>query len=112
MSARSLNHDEAPDLLDREEISRTWPAFMHHDPIARERWRAHARLGAEIVGVRARSMTVRGTVAQWEHRGAGMPFPETGSHVVPGVLSPVAIDVEADQELYVEPSVRMRHRLA
>lgn len=242
MSVRLLSHADDPDLADREEIWRTWPAFMHHDPIARERWgrlyerfpdlqffaveeetgailakanaipcpldverlpdggwgealrsgidddatatvvsalqiaidpasrgrglssvvldemrrlasdrgfgdlvapvrptwkprypltpmeryvrwttsaglpfdpwlRVHARAGAEIVGVCARSMTVPGTVAEWEEW-AQMRFPETGSYVVPGALNPVSIDVEADRGLYVEPNVWMRHRLA
>ena len=73
--------------------------------------RVHARAGAEIVGVCARSMTVPGTIAEWEEW-AQLRFPETGDYVVPGALSTVSIDVEADRGLYVEPNVWMRHRLA
>lgn len=62
-------------------------------------------------GVCERSMTAGGTIAEWE-RWAGMAFPESGDHVVPGPLVPVAIDRERDEGLYVEPNVRMRHPLA
>jgi len=242
MSVRLVDHAEEPGLVEREEIWRTWPAFMHHDPVAHGRWdalydrfpvfqffavedetdailakanaipspldaerlpddgwrealragvdddapatvvsalqiaidpahrgqglstimlvemrriasehgfadlvapvrptwkprypltpmeryitwqtaeglpfdpwlRVHARAGAEIVGVCARSMTVPGTIAEWEEW-AQLRFPETGDYVVPGALSTVSIDVEADRGLYVEPNVWMRHRLA
>jgi len=55
-------------------------------------------------------MTIPGTIAEWEDW-AKMVFPETGSYVVSGALEPVEIDREADQGLYVEPNVWMRHRL-
>lgn len=71
----------------------------------------HARVGTEPVGVCARSITIPGTVAEWEEW-AQMRFPESGADVVPGALSPVTIDVEADHGLYVEPNVWLRHRLA
>jgi len=73
--------------------------------------RVHARAGAETVGVCARSMTIPGTVAEWEEW-AQMRFPDSGEYVVPGALNPVTIDVEADHGLYVEPNVWMRYRLA
>ena len=73
--------------------------------------RVHARAGAETVGVCARSMTIPGTLAEWEEW-AEMRFPESGDYVVPGALNPVTIDVEANRGLYVEPNVWIRHRLA
>lgn len=72
--------------------------------------RVHARLGAEIVGVCERSMTITGSVADWE-KWAAMVFPESGDYVVPGALVPVAIDRERDEGVYVEPNVWMRHPL-
>ena len=78
----------------------------HLDP-----WlRTHERFGGEILKIAPRSMTIPGTIAEWEDW-AKMVFPETGSYVVPGALEPVEIDREADQGLYVEPNVWMRHRL-
>jgi GNAT superfamily N-acetyltransferase len=78
----------------------------HVDP-----WlRTHERLGGEILKVAPRSMTIPGTIRQWEEW-TGMVFPESGTYVVPGALVPVEIDRERDQGLYVEPNVWMRHRL-
>jgi len=70
--------------------------------------RTHERLGAEIAKVAPESMRVPGTVAQWEEW-TELAFPESGSYVVPGALSPVVIDRERDQGLYVEPNVWMVH---
>jgi hypothetical protein len=72
--------------------------------------RAHANLGAELVRPCHESMTIPGTVAEWEEW-AVMPFPESGSYVVPGALEPVLIDRERDQGTYVEPNVWMLHRI-
>jgi GNAT superfamily N-acetyltransferase len=86
----------------------TWRSAdgTHLDP-----WlRTHERLGGEILEVAPRSMTIPGTIAQWEEW-TGMVFPESGAYVVPGALVPVEIDRERDQGLYVEPNVWMVHRL-
>jgi GNAT superfamily N-acetyltransferase len=72
--------------------------------------RVHARLGAEIVKPCPESMTIPGSVADWE-RWAGMPFPESGDYVVPGALALVRIDREHDHGVYVEPNVWLHHRL-
>lgn len=70
--------------------------------------RTHERLGAKVLGVAPASMTIPGTVAQWE-AWTGLAFPESGEYVVEGALVPVRIDRERDQGLYVEPNVWMRH---
>ncbi len=72
--------------------------------------RTHARLGARLVRPCHEAMRIQGTVAQWEEW-AGMPFPESGDFVVPGALTLVSIDREADRGVYVEPNVWMHHRL-
>ena len=77
----------------------------------RDPWlRVHERLGAEILGLAPSSMTITGTVAEWEGW-AGMAFPDTGDYVVPGALVPIAIDRTSDRGTYVEPNVWMRHAL-
>ena len=82
------------------------PDGTHLDP-----WlRTHERLGGEILKIASRSMTIPGTVSQWEQWSA-MVFPESGAYVVPGALTPVDIDRERDQGLYVEPNVWMVHRV-
>jgi GNAT superfamily N-acetyltransferase len=70
--------------------------------------RVHARLGAKVLAVCEHSMTITGTVAEWE-KWTGMAFPESGEYVVPGALAPVAFDLERDEGRYVEPNVWMHH---
>jgi GNAT superfamily N-acetyltransferase len=68
--------------------------------------RIHAELGAEILAVAPESMTIPGSVAEWE-AWSGLKFPEDGEYVVPGGLVPVRM--RDGQGLYVEPNVWMRH---
>jgi GNAT superfamily N-acetyltransferase len=83
--------------------------WTREDSLPFDPWiRLHHRLGAEILRVAARSLDVRGTVADWEEW-TGMAFPESGDYVVPGALVPVHIDRERDEGRYVEPNVWMRH---
>ena len=72
--------------------------------------RLHVRLGGRIVRAAPRSMTMRGTVADWESW-TGMAFPETGTYVVPLAISTVAIDREADLGTYFDPNVWIVHDL-
>jgi hypothetical protein len=72
--------------------------------------RVHARVGAKTVKVCHRSMTIRGTVAEWR-AWTGRPYPESGKYVVSGALNPIDIDLIADQGIYVEPNVWMVHEL-
>lgn len=85
-------------------------AWTHDDSGAPfDPWlRTHWRMGARMEKVAARSMTIPGTLAQWE-RWTGMRFPESGHYIVPGALTPVQIDVEQGAGVYVEPNVWMRH---
>ena len=72
--------------------------------------RVHVRLGARIIKPCHEAMTIRGTVAEWESW-AGMKFPESGAYVVPGALTPVQVDVAADEVVYIEPNVWTVHNL-
>ena len=84
-------------------------SWTRDDGLPFDPWmRVHARLGGEVVAVCPESMTIEGTVAEWEEW-AQMPFPETGSYVVRDALVPVEIDRERDRGRYVEPNVWMRH---
>ena len=77
---------------------------LHIDP-----WiRTHQRLGASILGPAPGSMTITGTVADWE-QWAGMAFPDTGQYVVPDALDLVSIDREQDRGTYRETNLWMRH---
>jgi GNAT superfamily N-acetyltransferase len=70
--------------------------------------RVHERLGGEILGIAERSMTVEGTVAEWESW-TEMAFPDSGAYVLPQALVPIEIDRGGDLGTYVEPNVWMRH---
>jgi GNAT superfamily N-acetyltransferase len=86
--------------------------WQRDDGLPFDPWmRVHARLGATVVKVCPQSMTVTGTVPQWERR-TGMQFPESGRYVVPEALVPVEIDRETDRGTYIEPNVWMWHALA
>ena len=73
--------------------------------------RLHARLGGRVVRGAPRSMTITGTVADWE-RWTGMAFPDSGRYVVPFATNPVAMDRAADRGVYHDANVWMVHDLA
>jgi GNAT superfamily N-acetyltransferase len=84
-------------------------AWRRQDGTHLDPWlRTHERLGADIVKVAPESMTVSGTVAEWEEW-TGLALPESGSYVVPGALVPIVIDRERDEGVYLEPNVWMVH---
>lgn len=83
--------------------------WTREDGLPFDPWlRVHARIGGEILGIADASMTIEGTIIEWE-QWAEMAFPESGLYVVPGALVPVEIDREHDVGRYVEPNVWMRH---
>jgi hypothetical protein len=71
--------------------------------------RVHWRLGARVIRIAPDSMTITGTVAQWEEW-TQMKFPDSGEYIVPGALVPVTIDCEQNEGRYVEPNVWMKHK--
>ena len=87
----------------------TWTQQDHGGTLFDPWLRTHRRAGAHIVGVAPRSMTVSGTVAQWEDWTNGMKFPASGKYVVEGALNPVTADLDEDRITYVEPNVWMHH---
>ena len=72
-------------------------------------FRLHLRLGGVQVGVAYPSVTLRGTVAQWQEW-AEMPLPSAGEYVIPGGLAPLTVDRRADVATYREPHVWFVHR--
>jgi hypothetical protein len=73
--------------------------------------RAHLDLGAEQLAVGYPSMTVSGTVAQWEEW-TGLPLPASGRYVIPGGLEPLEVDRDDDLGLYREANVWVAHPIA
>lgn len=72
--------------------------------------RVHHRLGAVPLAIAPDTLTVEGSVADWEGW-TGMAFPESGSYVVPGALHPVSIDLDSDRGRYEDPNLWMLHAL-
>ena len=72
--------------------------------------RLHVRLGGRIVRPSPRSMTISGTLSEWEEW-TGMAFPESGQYVVPGACEPVTIDRAAGRGTYHDPNVWIVHAL-
>lgn len=70
--------------------------------------RAHDRLGARVLCVAPSSMSVSGTVKQW-NSWTGLEFPRSGEYVVPGALCPVSVDLEKNLGVYQETNIWMRH---
>jgi hypothetical protein len=83
--------------------------WRRKDGLPFDQWlRGHARLGAEFLKVAPKSMTITGSISEWEGW-TGVSFPESGPYIVPGALQPVEIDLDRDLGTYEEPNVWMRH---
>lgn len=72
--------------------------------------RVHIRSGAKLVKVCPRSMTVSGSVAEWESW-TGLRFPESGLYVIEGALVPLKIMADKNEGLYIEPNVWLVYEL-
>ncbi|MFQ5974300.1 MAG: hypothetical protein ACE5Q3_18405, partial [Alphaproteobacteria bacterium] len=92
-------------LTPMEQYARwTRPDGAPFDPWLRVHW----RLGAEPLHVARNTLTVAGTVVEWE-AWTNMPFPDSGRYIVPGALQPVTIDRERDIGSYEDPNVWVKH---
>jgi len=88
-----------------------YATWRRPDGTAFDPWlRVHLRLGGIILRTARRSTVIEGTVEQWEEWTA-MSFPDSGSYIVPGALSPIQIDTDADRGVYVEPNIWVLHQL-
>jgi GNAT superfamily N-acetyltransferase len=70
--------------------------------------RTHRRLGARVLAPAPRSQVITGTVDEWQ-TWTGMAFPDSGDYIIPEGLSALHIDRTADQGVYIEPNVWLRH---
>ena len=71
--------------------------------------RVHNRLGGKTIKVCHQSMTITGTIDEWEDW-TGQKFPGSGQHIVPFALNPIDVNVEQNFASYVEPNVWVSHR--
>lgn len=87
-------------------------ARRRDDGLPADPWlRTHVRLGATIVQVCPVSMTIPGSIDEWE-AWTGARFTASGRATVTGALTRVHVDLDADYAVYVEPNVWVRHDLS
>jgi hypothetical protein len=87
-----------------------YASWVREDGLSIDPWiRTHQRIGAAILKPAPDSMVVEGSVAEWE-QWAGMPFPASGSYVVPDALNLVEVDRERDRAVYREENLWVQHR--
>ncbi|GGK04400.1 hypothetical protein GCM10010123_37930 [Pilimelia anulata] len=70
--------------------------------------RLHLDAGATLLGVAESSLSVTGTVAEWQEW-TGRPLPVAGEYVIPGGLVPLRVDTASDVGRYSEPNVWVAH---
>jgi len=76
-----------------------------------DRWlRIHHVLGGTMIKVCQQSMTISGTLEDWQSW-TGQVFPGSGDYIVPGALNPVCVDHGAGLATYVEPNIWVVHRV-
>jgi hypothetical protein len=88
-----------------------YATWQRGDGLPFDAWiRLHVRVGGRIVRASPRSMTIRGSIADWE-TWTGLSFPDDGPYVVSGGPSPVSIDHARDQGVYFDQNVWIVHDL-
>lgn len=70
--------------------------------------RVHWRLGAEPLCVAPNTLTVEGTIQEWEDW-TGETVYGSGKYIIPGALQPVDMDCERDVGRYQDPNYWMKH---
>ncbi len=88
-----------------------YAGWRRPDGLPFDAWiRLHVRLGGRVLRAAPRSMTIDGSVAEWE-RWTGLHFPDSGDYVLPFATNPMTIDVEADRGVYHDANVWIVHDL-
>lgn len=70
--------------------------------------RAHCNSGAKISHVCNESMTIEAPLSLWT-LWSGVNFLQSGSYIVPGLLSPLKANLDSGVGTYVEPNVWVHH---
>ncbi len=72
--------------------------------------RVHWKLGALVLGIAPKALTVEGTVEEWENW-TDMRFPANGEYIVEGALQPIIIDRANNVGRYEDPNLWMLHTI-
>ncbi len=85
--------------------------WTREDGLPADAWiRLHVRLGGRIVRASPASMRIEGSLDEWREW-TGLELPTSGDYVPEGAAAPVAVDVEADRGVYLDPNVWVVHDL-
>ena len=88
-----------------------YATWSRDDGLPFDAWiRLHVRLGGRVARAAPESMTITGSIADWE-RWTGLAFPESGPYVVPLATNPVVVDRAADRVVYHDANVWVVHDL-
>jgi len=89
----------------------TYCGWTREDGTPFDPWlRTHTQMGAAFLKPALRSMTVTGTLEQWQ-RWTELRFPQSGSYWLPRGLAPLEVDLEKGIGTYTEPNYWLRHPL-
>jgi GNAT superfamily N-acetyltransferase len=103
--ARPVGKEAEPNVPMAEYAARRRPDGLPADP-----WlRTHERLGATQVGVCPSSVTVTGSLAEWQ-AWTGVRLAD-GANRVPGGIAPVHASVRHDRGTYCEANVWLEHTI-
>lgn len=72
--------------------------------------RTHFKTGASIMKVAEKSMVIPASVNEWEEW-TGMKLPSSGTYIINDGLVPLEVDKSANNGVYIEPNVWMKHHL-
>ncbi|MFH1739484.1 MAG: hypothetical protein ABIH23_10800 [bacterium] len=72
--------------------------------------RVHWKLGASVLRIVPKAMTVEGTVEKWESW-TDVRFPASGEYIVEGALQPIIIDHSNNAGRYEDPNLWMLHTI-
>lgn len=100
-----------PSLKDRYPLTpiERYAQWTRPDGAPFDPWlRVHWRLGAKQFHVAPSTLTVSGTVSEWEEW-TNMEFPDSGSYIVAGGLQPITIDRERNEGYYEEPNIWVKY---
>ncbi len=85
--------------------------WQNKDKLPFDPWiRVHIKAGGMIVGICNKSMSISGTVSDWE-KWTGLLFPDSGDYIVDKALIPISVDKKKDIGTYIEPNVWIIHEL-
>jgi len=72
--------------------------------------RVHVKDGGKIVKSCPQSMTIEGSVSDWE-KWTGKKFPDSGDYIIKHALVPIRMNISQDRGIYIEPNVWIIHEI-